>query len=258
MRRQRSEGFFLCLVAVGTLFLGLAVPGAAQTSAPAQGWEFELTGFAWFSGLTGTIGVGESSQHVSTSFSDISKKVASHFAADFEGRDGKWGFVLFPYYVLLKDSEPTPYGFNVDVSAKTIMVGAQGLYQAYENKDVRLEVLFGARYNDMVDDINAPGSGYPPYHAEYTWLDPLVGFDARYRLGSAWLLGLRGDIGGFGVGSKLTWDVIAAIDWRVSKLISLKAAYGVLSTDYETGSGDSRFVYDVRQEGPVLGVTFHF
>ena len=42
-------------------------------------------------------------------------------------------------------------------------------------------------------------------------------------------LQLRGDVGGFGVASHLTWQVFPYVSWRVAKVISLQAGYRVLS-----------------------------
>jgi hypothetical protein len=89
-------------------------------------------------------------------------------------------------------------------------------------------------------------------------VDPIVGFRARFALGDRWAFGLRGDIGGFSLGSKLTWDAVARFDIRASKAVSFNFGYGLVSTDYESGSGASRFLYDVRMDGPFLGVAFHF
>jgi hypothetical protein len=68
----------------------------------------------------------------------------------------------------------------------------------------------------------------------------------------------RADIGGFGIGSNLTWQLAAYIDFRASKLISILGGYRFLSADYETGSGDELFRYDMNISGPALGVSFVF
>ena len=44
----------------------------------------------------------------------------------------------------------------------------------------------------------------------------------------------------------------------VTKWGSLQAGYRWVYVDYETGSGTSRFRYDVLTQGPQLGFTLHF
>lgn len=68
--------------------------------------------------------------------------------------------------------------------------------------------------------------------------------------------GFTGDIGGFGVGSDFTWNVIGLIQWQPWKYAGILAGYRVLDQDYEDGSGLGRFKWDMRLHGPVLPVNF--
>lgn len=72
-----------------------------------------------------------------------------------------------------------------------------------------------------------------------------------------WDLVLRGDIGGFGIGSDLAWQVSPKVGYRFSKLFELGIASRVISMDY-TGSGDPAYRYDMRIYGPEVGLGFHF
>ncbi len=71
-------------------------------------------------------------------------------------------------------------------------------------------------------------------------------------------LEVRGDLGGFGLGSNFTWQIEPLLNWHFSQLGSLQGGYRWLSTDYETGSGNTLFRYDMLKQGFQLGVTFHF
>jgi hypothetical protein len=61
-------------------------------------------------------------------------------------------------------------------------------------------------------------------------------------------------IGGFGAGSDLTWDVLAAAGYQWNDRFSLVAGYRALGVDYDKDG----FVYDVVQHGPILGAVFRF
>jgi hypothetical protein len=54
------------------------------------------------------------------------------------------------------------------------------------------------------------------------------------------------------------WELFPVIGIDVAKHAALMAGYRVLGMDYETGSGDQFFKYDVITQGIVLGVSFHF
>jgi hypothetical protein len=69
---------------------------------------------------------------------------------------------------------------------------------------------------------------------------------------------VRGDIGGFGAGSDLAWQAFPYVDWRIAKWGSLQAGYRWMGMDYESGSGATRFKYDMLIQGPQLGFTLHF
>ena len=67
-------------------------------------------------------------------------------------------------------------------------------------------------------------------------------------------MSLRGDIGGFGVGSQLTWDVTASVGYRMSDTATLLFGYRHLDVDYQ----DGRFKIDGQFSGPYLGLSFRF
>ena len=60
-------------------------------------------------------------------------------------------------------------------------------------------------------------------------------------------------IGGFGAGSKLTWDVMGALGYEVSDTVSLIAGWRALSVDYENLTA----IFDVVMSG-WIGLTIKF
>lgn len=122
------------------------------------------------------------------------------------------------------------------------------------------EVLAGARYNNISGELRGPGILPTPVVPTGTqeWWDPIVGANVRLPLFSKLSFNVRGDIGGFGVGSDLTWQAFPYLSWQFTRLASLQAGYRWVYTDYETGSGLRRFAYDVLTQGPQVGFTLHF
>jgi hypothetical protein len=84
----------------------------------------------------------------------------------------------------------------------------------------------------------------------------------RFRLGLAdrLLLITKFDFGGFGVGSasKLTWNAVAEMDYRVKENMSLRLAYAIFDMDYSNGSGFKKLGFDAKMHGPNFAVVFHF
>jgi len=92
------------------------------------------------------------------------------------------------------------------------------------------------------------------YSLDEQWWDPYVGVGARYNLSKAFYLTAKGDIGGFGVGSELTWQASGALGCQITRYIFVEAGYRYLYTDYNHNG----FVYDVTQSGAQItaGITF--
>lgn len=86
------------------------------------------------------------------------------------------------------------------------------------------------------------------------WLDPYVGFAGRYNFNKAFYLTGKADIGGFGIGSDITWQAYGALGCQVTRSIFLEAGYRYLYTDYEHGG----FVYDVTQSGAQISAGILF
>jgi len=123
----------------------------------------------------------------------------------------------------------------------------------------QFEAFVGARFwsLDAQLEVTGPGPGQEG-QGDQTWVDPLVG--ARYiqPIGDAWRFVLRGDVGGFGVGSEFSWQGIARVDWQCSENFALNVGYRYVDVDYEDGSGTDEFRYDVATSGPMVGLTFGF
>ena len=256
---SRRLRLFACSAILTVLVFARAVPVAAQEAPPVSGeWQFDLTPYGWFAGMSGEVGAGSKEAPTAASFTDICHNLDSAFMAHFDGRKGRWGFLLDPIYINLGASIRTPYGFKVAINVEQFLMGFEGAYRVYEKEGNSFDVLFGGRYSTLKNDLTPSGVPYPPYHFSKDWVDPMVGFRARLDLGHGWAFGIRGDIGGFSLGSKLAWDAMAHFDVRASKSVSFNFGYAVVATDYESGSGAGRFLYDVRMEGPFMGVSFSF
>jgi hypothetical protein len=87
-----------------------------------------------------------------------------------------------------------------------------------------------------------------------TFWDPYVGFRGRYNLNAAFYLTARGDIGGFTVGSDLSWTAEAGIGYQLSRNIFTEFTYRAFGIDYDKNG----LLMDTVTHGPQvnIGVTF--
>ncbi len=119
-----------------------------------------------------------------------------------------------------------------------------------------LELLAGGRYMSVEQTIEISGLG--DLKGDKQWVDPIIGGRLMADLTEKLTFTLRGDIGGFGVSSDLTWSASGFLGWQFTPLLSAWVGYRAVGVDYETGSGNDRFKYDITVSGPIMGVGFSF
>lgn len=86
------------------------------------------------------------------------------------------------------------------------------------------------------------------------WVDPIIGFRARYNLTENIYLAAKGDVGGFGVGSDLSWQAFGALGYQLTNHWSSELGYKYLSVDYAKGG----FVFDAAMAGLFVGLKYSF
>lgn len=266
---QRSR---VAAIVFGAIFtLVVQTPAAAQTAvrSDTDAWQFEVTPYLFGAGLNGTTGIGPVTSNVDVSFKDLLENLDSGFMALFEARKGQWMFGVEGVYFKLKDegvkSWQGPLG-NTSTGSLEATVTEQ-LYQlsaGYRVLDDRTKVdVFGAaRYTQLDTKLNLVVTTGPDLlpdgsrgvKASESWWDPVIGVRVMVPLAEAWTFVGYADIGGFGVGSDLTYQLLAGVNWQFAKSWIAKAGYRYLYQDYQHNS----FVWDMTSSGVYLGAGFRF
>jgi outer membrane autotransporter protein len=86
------------------------------------------------------------------------------------------------------------------------------------------------------------------------WFDPFIGLRARYNLTKALYLTGEADIGGFGVGSEITWETYGALGCQITRNIYSEVGYRYLYLDYDTTS----FIFQGAFHGAQITVGVNF
>ena len=123
-----------------------------------------------------------------------------------------------------------------------------------------MEALVGGRYwNTLVTlDLDTRKGPIVDTSGRKEWIDPFVGARVRLDLSNKFSVSLRGDVGGFDVGSKFTYNAVGLVGYNISQVVSIWLGYRVAGVDYESGSGFDKFKYDVTYYGPITGIVFRF
>ena len=140
-------------------------------------------------------------------------------------------------------------------TAFDVFGGARGWWQ---KADASLAVSGTANFGDLT--LNADGTLSASGSA--SWVDPLVGLRLRHQFAPGWNFVASGDVGGFGVGSKFSWQALAALnyDFYVHNGITWSgmAGYRALYVDYSKGSGLNQYEYNMTMHGPIIGLSARF
>jgi len=244
----------------------LAACCVAPAAAAAE-WSHTVTPYLWGSGMSGKTTVGTAAgpleADVDVGFSDILSNLKFGIMGSYRG-DRSDGWVVMADYIYMsleadKQSSVGPVSIDTTVGVKQT---ALELDLGYRVND-QVTVFGGLRYNDVKADLDVirsgPGAGASRSASKGdSWTDPVLGVAARYPVNDTWTLGVRGDVGGFGVGSDLTWQLMASATWKMRDDIEVVASYRYLDADYEDGSGADVFKYDMVTSGPGIGVSFKF
>jgi len=86
------------------------------------------------------------------------------------------------------------------------------------------------------------------------WFDPYVGLRTRYNFNKTYYTGVRGEIGGFGVGADLMWEVEAVLGINLTRSIFTEIGYRALGGNFE----ENNFRFETVMHGPQIttGITF--
>lgn len=227
-------------------------------------WDFNLAPlYLWMVDMEGDLGIGPVNTGVNVDFGTIFDNLEAVFTVHFEAMHrSNWGLFFDYNYLDVGGSGPGPQGLttiNIDMTATIMEFG--GVYRI-ENGPHNFDMLGGLRYTKLEPDVTRtpiPPALIPPAEKRSLsedWYDPIVGVRYIYAFGNKWMISARGDIGGFGVGCDFTWNVEALVHFQPWKNVGFVAGYRVLDQDYEDGAGASRFAYDMRLAGPLLGLKF--
>ena len=251
----------LCFaISILSLHVGIQHANASTES----GWNFSIEPYLMATNIDGDAGVGRvTGAEVAVDFDDILENLDAGFMVVMEAHHASgWGIILDYGFMDLGKEISGPLGGVIDADIR------QGILELLAAKRFDLtngyyEIIGGIRWwdNDIdveVDPLVLPGT--PTASIDEDWVDPVVGMRFVTPMSEKWKLALRGDVGGFGVGSDFTASAAAGILYSFSKTISLDVKYRALWVDYENGTKGTPgyFAYDTVTHGPILGLIFEF
>jgi hypothetical protein len=246
-------GFTLGALMLLTIVVSPALAqSSGSTGTNSDEWKFTLAPYLMLPWMNGTTAVRGHEIEVDVSPSQIFDNLQFGGMAYLEARKARWGTGVDVVYMALGTDVDRPSA-NVDFNQGAYSF--LGLRQLNENVDL----VFGARWNVLQGKLDFKE---PPLQGVFKetkqWVNPIVGLKLKQRLGGPWSFTMEGDIGGFGAGSDFAWHLFPVVGVDVGKRATVNIGYRVLSEDYETGSENQKFKYDVITQAMVFGMAFKF
>jgi len=250
----------ICILQLLFLF---ALSSAAQDSTAAKKkWNFLLDVYMMFPNMKGTTGVGNLPD---ASLDADASDIFSHFKFGtmlyFEAAKDRWAFTSDIIYMKLgEDVTPGTIINSGDVTVQQFAWELAGLRKLLPWLDGGV----GLRLNNLDIESNlitkniGGGTTSRSKSLAQTWVDPIIIARIKSSAGKKFIYQFRGDIGGFGIGSDLAWQLQGYAGYRFSKLLQVTGGYRILSVDYNKGTGEDRFLYDIDTFGPVIRFGFNF
>lgn len=259
-------------------------------------WRFNAASYGWLIGVSGSVTAHGQAVDTNASFIDLVQKSNSLIGlmGYFEADKGKAGMYVDAVYTKLGfGAGNTGYrnpigGLRITTSASAALtyelfiVEVGGVYELFrwqhaEGSSTAIDGVMAFRYwnNSIAASFDADATvntarlgfdrsfGIATARADaIQWVDPVFGVRVRHQFTPRQEFVVRGDIGGFGLGSQFSWQAVAVYSyaWELEGGRKLAALLGfrALGTNYSSGSGLNAVGIDEVLYGPVIGVSYRF
>lgn len=230
---------------------------AAPVQETESGWQFTISPYFWMAGLSGdTAQLGLPTVHIDSSFSDIWSHLDFAASATAEARKDRFSiFTDIAYTKLSGDGKARGiFTDTVDVQSETFAALIGVGYTVFEDQQSHLDIVGGAKIWSVDTTISFRGGPLDGVSRDdsKTWVDGMVGVRGNYFFTPEIYLTGWGLVGGGG--ADVDWDVGLGLGYRFNDTISAIAGYRALGVNYDNDG----FIFDVVQQGPILGLSIRF
>jgi hypothetical protein len=226
---------------------------------PENGWHFSVTPYLWFAGAHGSIGALNHDISFHASPSDL----LSHFDIGLMGgaEASYKHFVLSGDILWIRLSDDKALAFPglgtttfANVHATQFLWTSKIGYRLVNREKFKIDATTGIRYWHLGSKLGFnPSTLGLNFNGSQNWVDPLVGGQIQTALGRKAELTVLGDVGGWGVGSQLDYQIVGLLGFKIHRAVTLQLGYRYLDVNYRNNG----FLYDAATSGAVIGFTFH-
>ena len=144
----------------------------------------------------------------------------------------------------------------INVKLDALRARIDALHLEGEARRVAVRRIVNAAKTQMANDLSVilQGKLNRNISKDDYWFDPYVGLRGRYNFNKTYYTAVRGEVGGFGVGADLMWEVEGVLGVNLTRSIFTELGYRALGGNFE----ENDFKFDVVMHGPQIttGITF--
>lgn len=245
--------------------------------------SFQISPYVWMTGLKGDVSPFRLAPtvEVDKNFSDVLKDIDFAGFVDFYYRQDRFVFSGDIMYVNVSDAQaigPKRFDASIiglpldfDISNAKIKVNSTTFnstltagYRLVDEPNISFDLLGGVRLwrvsNEVsiAADVSLDGlpiaDGALSLKKSFGWVDPLIVARSKISITDKVSVLLNADVGGFGAGSKLTWQVLGTVNYSFNENWTASIGYKHMAVNYDRGGR----VFDTKLSGPVMAVTYRF
>jgi hypothetical protein len=229
--------------------------GQAGQSADDDAWHLAASPYLWFPGIHGVVGVGDRTVGVHATTIDVLSNFRFGFMGAVEARRKRLLLSLDMMWVRLGDDKALPFpnlgASSADIKISQFVLTPKVGVRLLDREKFKVDALAGFRYWHFGENVEfTPSNLNLNFSSSQNWVDPIVGGRIQLPLTSKLAVSILGDVGGWGTGSQLEYQVGGFLGYRIKPKWNLQVGYRYLDVNYRS----SRAIIDTAISGVAVGV----
>lgn len=250
-----------------------AAPAAPVPSPPQGGgpinrtsqddqWHLSVSPYLWFPGVHGTVGALGRDASFSASPSDLLSHFRFGVMGSVEARRNRLLVPIDLMWIRLSDDRAVPFppslsAVSANLKATEFLLTPKIGIRLINGQKLTADFLTGIRYWHFGESLQfSPSLLGINFSRSQNWVDPLVGGRIQAALSEKTSVTIAGDVGGWGTGSQLEYQVVGLLGYKLQPNMVLQAGYRYLYVDYQKGGQAAAFV-TAATSGVIFGVTLN-
>ena len=231
-------------------------------------FSFTINPYLWGIATQGTVGVPNTpsgypqTYEFSESFSDALENLKMAFMIGGRLKYKRVSFFYDLVYTNLKNFDATvPDGHGLasaNTTNKEFITDLSIGYEFYKGKTTFLDVYGGARIWALESELTLiPTNTTIPttmLSKSNSWVDPIIGINARFLMGKKWFSYLRSDFGGFGVSSSWNFMILGGFGYAFNPNWNTSLGIKNIGLDYDKDN----YKWNVNQYGLFLSFGYRY